>query len=221
MVTNRRTAGLLLIQTGATAWDRLGRLQGTTDLPLSDEGRADVDARARGLTGTHLSLIISAPDEASRQTAQAFARATRSKVRVREDLAEPALGLWEGLAMTELEQRCRAGRTFVEDGPGVVPPGATECLGEYRSRLWPAVMDALSAAKAGPRGSVALVLRPLALGVCRCELDGEPLESIWTMVRDRPAMEWYDWGRTQAPRAPRAVSQPAPVGVLALRGRLA
>lgn len=182
---------LLLVRSGMTEWDRLGRVQGSADLPLCDAGRAEIDQRAGDLAGTKLSTLYAAPDEASRETARIIAKATGARVVVEAGLGEMHLGLWEGLLCSALEAKCKAGKVFLEDGQGVIPPGGTESLDQYRSRLLP-VMNGLVTRR---KVNVGVVLRPIALGVVRCALGGVGLEAFWEMVRTRPATEWYEMGR--------------------------
>jgi broad specificity phosphatase PhoE len=199
---------VLVVQSGATEWDRLGRVQGSADLPLSGAGRADIDQRARQLEGTRLGAVISAPDEASRETANVLAKATGGRVQVDPALGELHLGLWEGLLCSALEAKCKAGKLFLEGGAGIVPPGGTESLDQYQARLLPNVARLIGRR----RGDSAVVLRPIALGTLRCALNTVGLDAFWDMVRDRPGAEWYDLIRND----PRLFSQ---VHIPSQRGR--
>lgn len=190
---------VLVVQSGATEWDRLGRVQGSADLPLSSAGRADIDQRARQLEGTRLGSVISAPDEASRETAAVIAKATGGRVLVDQSLGELNLGLWEGLLCSALEAKCKAGKLFLEGGAGIVPPGGTESLEQFQARLLPNVARLVGRR----RGDSALVLRPIALGTLRCAFNSVGLSAFWEMVRDRPSAEWYDLSRND----PRLSSQ--------------
>lgn len=180
---------LLLMRSGQTDWDASGRVQGAADLPLSPAGRSVVQAEASTLLGRELAMVLTAPDEASRETARLVAEATGSKVVVVPELAEPALGLWEGMRYDDLEKRyCRAGRVFLEDPCGVVAPDG-DALPATAERVLKAFAKATSRCKAG--ASVAVVVRPIALGVIRCALNEADLGQLWAMATDRPAMEWY------------------------------
>lgn len=182
---------VLVVRSGETEWDRLGRVQGSADLPLSQAGRADIDQRARELESTRLSVVVCAPDEASRETAAILAKASGARVMAESGLGELHLGLWEGLLGSALEAKCRAGRVFLEGGQGVVPPGAQESLEQFQARLLPEVFRLVGRR----RGDCAIVLRPIALGTLRCALNNVGLEEIWDMVRSRPNFEWYSLDR--------------------------
>lgn len=181
---------LLLMRSGATEWDALGRVQGSMDLPLSASGKTSVSGHLSSLGPLSLDRVLCAPDEGSRQTAcQMCSVAGVRRATVVPELAEMHLGLWEGLRTEELEQRyCRAGRLFWEDPAGVVAPDG-EALESYARRVVPAFARVLGKLKAGQ--NVGLVVRPIALGLIRCVLNSAELSELWSMVKDRPESEWY------------------------------
>lgn len=203
-----QTKNLLLVRSGQTDWDAAGRVQGATDLPLSSGGRAAIETEVHALTGRELDLVLSAPDEASRETARILAIKTGAKVTVLADLAEPALGLWEGMTYDDLEKRfCRAGRLFLEDPCGVVAPEGDSLL-VASDRIMKAFIKGTGKVKLGC--GVGVVVRPIALGVVRCALNEADIGELWSMVTTRPALEWYtlqkhDPRLGHPPRTPRRV----------------
>lgn len=208
------TKNLLLVRSGQTEWDAGGRVQGAADLPLSSAGRAMVQAEASTLIGREMAMVLTGPDEASRETARQIAEATGAKVVVIPELAEPALGLWEGMRTEDLEKRfCRAGRVFLEDPCGVVAPEG-DSLGDTAQRVLKAFTKGMSKCKAG--GSIGLVVRPIALGIIRCTLHDADLGELWTMAQDRPALEWYTIQRDD-PRLGKPPRQPRRERVVASR----
>lgn len=181
---------LLVVRSGRTEWDALGRVQGSADLPLSPAGAEAFKATLEELGGLTLDRIVCAPDEASRQTASLLTQSAEArKSSVCKGFAEMALGLWEGLRYEELEERyCRAGRLFLDDPSGVQAPEG-EAVEEYAGRVIAALAEVLGKARAG--SAVGIVVRPLALGVIRCALNDASLCELWSMVRERPDVEWY------------------------------
>lgn len=182
-------SSLLLMRCGATEWDRLGRVQGAADLPLCDGGRADVVAEVQRLEqqGVRLSRVVTAPDEASRETARTLARATGGKIVVEPGLRDLALGLWEGLRWTSLESKYWAGRVFLEGEEGVTAPGAEESLGAFRVR----VLKAFDRVIAKRKRDMAVVVRPMALGVMKCHLGGIGLDGMREVVEASSLVEWH------------------------------
>ncbi|HEU4550708.1 MAG TPA: histidine phosphatase family protein, partial [Rhizomicrobium sp.] len=92
---------LALLRHGPTEWNAQGRIQGHTDIPLSNAGREKLAALR--LPDTLLgSRVFSSPLLRARQTAQAL------------DLADPLLdarlmeqnwGQWEGLTRAQILER--------------------------------------------------------------------------------------------------------------------
>lgn len=203
---------VLLIRSGQTDWDLAGRLQGSTDLPLSPAGRCEVEAEVAEFGEAGLSVVLCAPDEASQQTAAIWSKG--AKVVVIPGLSEPNVGLWEGILRSELEDRyCRAGRQWGDD-PSCVTPPEGESLESAAARLLPALGKALSRVKgrraddALPAG-LGLVLRPIAQSIVRCSVSDLPSSELCAMIRNRPSPEWvefaadFDWNRPVRPRPPR------------------
>lgn len=184
---------LLLVRSGPTAWDAGGRLQGAADLPLSETGRTETETFVRSLGRVTLATVYCAPDEASIETAKLIAGSGRrlaGRVLALPELADPHVGLWEGLRQDELEERYpRAWGQFVEDACCVTPPEG-ETIESLHARLMPVLARAVARARAGSR--VCVVLRPLALGVLRCRLNGLPLSEAWRQSGPASAPEWHD-----------------------------
>ncbi|MBX3406661.1 MAG: histidine phosphatase family protein [Phycisphaeraceae bacterium] len=184
---------LLLVRSGPTAWDAGGRLQGAADLPLSETGRAETETFVRSLGRVTLATVYCAPDEASIETGRLLAglgRRLASRVQALPELADPHAGLWEGLRQDELEDRYpRAWGQFVEDACCVTPPEG-ETVDSLHARMMPVLSRAIAKARAGSR--VCVVVRPLALGVLRCRLNGLPITEAWRQSGPASAPEWYD-----------------------------
>lgn len=184
---------LLLVRSCPTAWDAGGRLQGAADLPLSESGRAAAEAFVKSLGRVTIASVYCAPDEGSVETAKMISGSGRrlaGKVQALPELADPHAGLWEGLRQDELEDRYpRAWGQFVEDACCVTPPEG-ETVDSLHARMMPVLARAIAKARAGSR--VCVVVRPLALGVLRCRLNGLPITEAWRQSGPASAPEWYD-----------------------------
>lgn len=191
-MAKRQTFRVLLVRSGATSWDESGRLQGDNDLPLSDAGRSAASAVIEGVDASTLSVILTSPDEASRQTAAMLAQRTGARVRKIDALTEIDLGLWEGMGEKQLRDRyAKAYGAWSMDPTGVTPPEG-ETITAAAKRVLPAVLRALDKAGGGP---AALVLRPVTAGLVRCRLLDEPLANLWKVLENAPPAEWLDADR--------------------------
>ncbi len=173
-------AAVWLVRTGATAWEREGRVVGAADLPLCPCGQQAAAQRARQLRGQVVELVICGPDEASRQTAEEIAKAVDAKIKVIDDLAEVGLGLWEGVREKDLEGRCpTAYRRWKEDPAGICAPEG-ESIDEAKDRMMGAFRR-LIPRYARTTSTLVVVLRPVALGLARCFLSGRPTSDLWEL----------------------------------------
>lgn len=202
-MAKQHTYRVLLTRTGMTEWDDAGRLQGSVDLPLSGGSRSQLAEHVRVLDGVDLGVVLSGPDEASRETAEQIAEKTGATARVVEDLRDINLGLWQGMLSSEFERRYpRVCRQWQEDPAGVTAPEG-EGFEEVRERVTTALMRELDRAKRS--GAVGVVLRPFVWGMVHCWLRSASTCELWTGAKDAAWFEWFDVprvsGRSQAPAA--------------------
>src|SRR6476659_3119309 len=94
---------ILLVRHGETAWNREGRYQGRTDIPLSPDGEAQVQALALRLTHVPISIAVSSPLSRARRTAEAILAGRPTKLDFDDGLLEISHGEWEGKLSSEVE----------------------------------------------------------------------------------------------------------------------
>lgn len=187
MATRRPCILLTLVRCGDTDWDTDRRVHGSTDLPLSDDGRSAFAAAAKAFPGRP-DWIHHPPDEAAVDTARLLAEHCGGRGRETPELAEPDLGLLEGLTEAVFAERYPKRYKQWQNDPVTLSPPEGEDLADARVRVLAAVARILRRGKAE---EVALVLHPLALGFVRCWLADRRSGDLWTLVRDRPRLERY------------------------------
>jgi len=98
---------LLLIRHGESVGNAEGRLQGQTDLPLSELGREQARALARRLVreGWILSALYASDLSRAAETAHILGQALGAPVILDERLREYDAGVLNGLVWDEIEQR--------------------------------------------------------------------------------------------------------------------
>jgi len=128
------TTRTLLLRHGRTAHTPERRFSGSSDLDLSDLGRADAAAAARALVGRGIEVIVSSPLKRCRQTAGEVAEALDLSIEVERDLRELDFGAWEGMsaaeAMAANPLAFRRWRTALD----VRPPGG-ESIADVSTRV--------------------------------------------------------------------------------------
>lgn len=101
---------IYLLRHGETDWNRKGLLQGHTDIPLNERGRAQVDDTVRSLSalGVRLDAIVSSPLKRARESAEIAAHRLnypQDKIVVEELLMERGFGEGEGMSLAEMKER--------------------------------------------------------------------------------------------------------------------
>ncbi|MGI6877558.1 histidine phosphatase family protein [Microbacterium sp. gxy059] len=101
---------IALVRHGQTEWNREGRLQGLSDIPLNDTGRAQAAAAAEALRGGDWELLVASPLVRARETAEIIGSALGlGEPAVRPDLRERAYGDAEGMRLEEYWERYPGG----------------------------------------------------------------------------------------------------------------
>jgi ribose 5-phosphate isomerase A len=104
---------VVLARHGETEWSLSGQHTGTTDLPLTDEGRRQAQALAPRLAGREFALVLSSPLGRALETCRLAGLG--DVVQVREDLREWDYGDYEGMTTTQIQERAPGWYLF-DDG---------------------------------------------------------------------------------------------------------
>ncbi len=190
----------MLIRCAQTEWDAAGRLQGSADLPLSEQGRAWAGGMGERLASDDDALpkpelVLHAPDEASAETAKLIG--TPSKARVKEiiEFAPMSLGLWEGLRREELNERHPKNFGQWQSDPASINPPESDSLAATQTRLLTAIART---AEKHPKKRVAVVLRPIEFELLRRALIGltpdapaGPIDAFWPKPDEGSTVELF------------------------------
>jgi broad specificity phosphatase PhoE len=164
---------LLLIRHGETQWNLDQRVQGHTDIALTERGVAQAERLAEWLADERLDAIFSSDLQRARRTAEILAR---GKVEVVTDarLREVQFGAFEGLTVAEIEAGYpEAYHAWREDSVRNRPPGG-ETLEALRDRSLAALYDYLPQY---PGQTVAVVAHGGTVRGCVCGLLDLPIEA--------------------------------------------
>ena len=114
-------AKVFAIRHGETEWSLNGRHTGTTDLPLTENGRRLAERMRPALSKTSFALVLVSPMRRARETCNLAGLG--GKAIVDDDLMEWNYGAYEGLTSAEIKQKspgwlgflsgCRGGETPV------------------------------------------------------------------------------------------------------------
>lgn len=151
---------IVLVRHGETEWNRERRMQGQTDTPLSDLGRAQAEAVGRRLAQRAFAALYSSDLTRAWETAAAIARACGREIRADPDLRERTFGVFEGLTYDEMSRRYPDEHArFSAREPDYAVPGGESPRSFYERSL--ACLERIAAAHAGE--SVVVVTHGMVL----------------------------------------------------------
>jgi probable phosphoglycerate mutase len=96
---------IVLVRHGETDWNRERRFQGHADVPLNDDGRAQVAELAEALVGERFAAGYTSPLRRAAESAEIVGRRLGLVVRPNDALREVDVGSWSGLTLREVEDR--------------------------------------------------------------------------------------------------------------------
>jgi probable phosphoglycerate mutase len=177
-----------IIRAGATDYDQQGRIQGTLQIPLNDEGRRQAMLAGNELRGQGLSVIYSAACLPAIETAEVIARGLSLKVKQLDQLTNLDHGLWQGLMIDEVKRKHPKVYRQWQENPCSIRPPEGESLSELRERVQASVQKLI---KKHPDGAIALVApEPMASLVRCCLKQQEPCNlfndesgCVWELIK--------------------------------------
>jgi broad specificity phosphatase PhoE len=167
---------ILLIRPGATDFDEQGRIKGTLDIPLNDEGTAQVDQMIVELASEEIDAIYYSPCQCCVQTAELLAKNRDVKLKSLKRLKNLDHGLWHGKRIEEVKQQQPKVYRQWQEHPETVCPPEGELLSDVQQRV-EAALAKLS--KKHKDGVVAIVIPEPLTSVMLSLLRDTELGDLW------------------------------------------
>ncbi len=168
---------LVLVRPGATEYDQQHRIQGTLDIPLSEEGRHQVVDQIESLRALAPKLLLTSPSMASQQTAEILGQALQLKPRVIDRLANIDLGLWQGSSVEEVKAKQPKVFRQWQEFPETVRPPDGETIAHAEERVVE-MLDKLRRKYRGKETALMVAPEPLATLVAHVST-GQSLGNLW------------------------------------------
>ena len=173
---------VVLVRHGQTEWSVSGQHTGTTDIPLTDEGRRHAEALGNRLSGWQFAKVLTSPLARAMDTCRLAGLGTQAEVT--DDLREWDYGEYEGRRTVDIREE-RPGWDLWIDG---VPGGETaEEVGQRADRV---IEAARSAA-----GDVALFAHGHVLRVIGVRWIGLPPEDGRRLALSTASVSVLGWER--------------------------
>lgn len=167
---------IIIIRHGETEWNQSGRFQGHSDVPLSEEGRAQAEALGRNLIVDQVDVIYASDLIRAMETAAPLAARFGLKVIADPLLRELNFGAWEGRSFTEVNADSPdTMKEFYRDPERAAIP-ESEPFPDFQKRVAGRVRE-IAAAECGKR--VVIVSHGASIRILLADLLSMPIRSIW------------------------------------------
>lgn len=121
-----------VIRPGETDYDLQDRVQGSLNLPLNDQGVAQVDEIINEVQEAGIERVYASPTEPALSTARRIADALDVPLKVIDALTNLDLGLWQGRLLSEIRAKQPKVYRQWEDAPeSICPPQGETCDEAY------------------------------------------------------------------------------------------
>lgn len=167
---------LYLIRHGQTDWNVAGRIQGTHDSELNENGREQARKLGESILKSRIdfSTIYTSPQKRANKTAELIGSVTGKPVIALDGLEEINLGLWEGLTWEEvrLQYPVEYGNWY-ENRRYTKAPG-----GESYEEMLDRVLLALQTITSAHKENVAVVTHGGVIMCLQCYLTDTPFHEM-------------------------------------------
>jgi phosphoserine phosphatase len=183
---------IIIVRHGETAWNREGRYQGRTDIPLSPTGEGQAAALGQRLHDVAIDRAVASPLARAKRTAQLALGDRADMLTLDEDLLEISHGAWEGKLASEIEQSDPEMLRRWRHHPSATQPagpdmertsgrwgaGRAETLADVTQRAWRALQRATLGLL--PEQTLLLVAHDAVNRALICKIIGLPIEQVWS-----------------------------------------
>jgi probable phosphoglycerate mutase len=185
---------IILILPGATEYDQQGRVQGTLDIPLCEDGRQEVAGLVDSLRNQRITAVYTCPCQSATQTAEALAAAFDLRVKTLDKLLNVNQGLWQGMLVDEVKTKQPKVYRQWQEQPETVCPPQGETLAAAKQRVQAAMAKLLKKHKSG---EVLAIVSPEPLAsVIRHVLGHEGWGDLWRCATGSARWEMLELPQT-------------------------
>ncbi|MEM6654713.1 MAG: histidine phosphatase family protein [Planctomycetota bacterium] len=168
---------LLLIRPGVTEYDQQGRIQGTLDIPLSEDGRVQAESLADTVRQAAVEAVYASPCQSAQQTAKLLAAAADVKLKSVEKLQNLDYGLWQGMLVDDVKTKQPKVYRQWQEQPETVCPPQGETVTIAKQRVTEALKKIVKRHK--PESAIAVVAPEPVASLIRHVLLQEDLGDFW------------------------------------------
>lgn len=181
---------VILVRHGTTAWNRCSRYQGRLDIPINEEGLAQSRALSRVLSRVSLAAVYTSPLSRASDCARIVAAAHGLKPIYLPGIIEICHGDWEGMLLSEVEDKYTDLLTRWRTLPYTVRMPRGESLAEVEERAWAALEKMIHD---HPGGTVAAVTHDTPIRTILRRVLGLDQSHFWRIRLDNTGINILGW----------------------------
>lgn len=171
---------LYIMRHGATSWNEMHKLQGRTDVPLSDSGRQIARMAADECRDVHLDVCYCSPLIRAKETATIVLKGRDIPIITDDRLMEMSFGVCEGVENYREKPDCPVSVLFHEPQNYKHPPEGAESLEELFARTGRFLEEVIDPEL--EKGKDILIVGHGAMNTSIiCRIRNIPTESFWSV----------------------------------------
>jgi probable phosphoglycerate mutase len=167
---------IVLVRPGSTDYDVQERIQGALDIPLNDQGIAEVSCTIEQLRDKAIETVYAPTSQPSLQTAQAIVKSLGVKLKKLDRLQSLNMGLWQGMLVEDVRRKQPKVYRQWQEQPELICPPEGEMLGDADERVRVSLTKLL---KRHREGTIALVVPEPLLSLARRFVTHGELGDLW------------------------------------------
>lgn len=169
---------LYIIRHGKTEWNEIHKLQGRTDIPLNEEGRAMAREAADRYKDIHFDICFCSPLARARETAEILLAGRDVPITFDDRLIEMSFGIYEGVENSFAVGDCPVNVLF-EHPEQYEPVPEGESLEQLYARTGEFIADVVNPLL--DEGKDVLIVGHGAMNSSIvCQIKGVPLKDFWS-----------------------------------------
>ena len=177
---------IILVRPGTTDYDHQGRIQGTLDIPLNDQGTLEAKNLAEQLRGEGIQVVYASESAPSLQSGQLIAAGLAVKLKRLDQMENLDHGLWQGMLIDEIRRKHpKVYRQWQEQPESVCPPDG-EMLSQAEERVRASILKLM---KRHRGGVIALVLPEPLASLVRAFVKHNGVGDLWKAAGERA---WWE-----------------------------
>ena len=174
-----------LIRHGETEWNKIGRFQGQSDVPLSSLGVEQAEAIAKYAQLDYIERLYASDLSRAVETARPLAQKYGLAIETDEAFRELHFGEWEGRYFVDINDKYPGQMQYFYTAPEKITIPGSESFADFEQRTTTKLKEIVDANRGK---TIAVVSHGAAIRVLVAKILQMPLNAIWHMAQYNTAI---------------------------------